>query len=198
MNSELPKRRPTRLQGFDYTSPGAYFVTICTQNRANVFGEIIESEMKLNEYAEIAKNYWLYINRHFSNVRSDEFVIMPDHFHGIVFIIDTTIIDSVGDGSPVPYATGEKLTLSSVSTTGEETSPLQVKNVDWSVKKPTLGQIVGYFKYQSAKRINEMRDTPGVKIWQRSFYDHVIRTDEDLAVLRDYILNNPLGLEIGD
>ena len=193
MTVELPIREATRLSDFDYSTPGAYFVTVCTQNRAKVFGEILDGKMILNENGEIVEKYWLDINRHFANVRTDEFVIMPDHFHGIVFIQDPKITQSVGDGSPVPFAATRKISPGDDSTTGAETAPLRPV-VDWSAKRPTLGQIIGYFKYKSTKRINETRKTPGAKLWQRSFYDHVIRTDEDLATLRDYILNNPLEL----
>ena len=76
-----------RLPGHDYSSPGAYFITICTHNRQYLFGEIVNNEMILNEYGEIANKYWYEIPKHYTNTQLDEYVIMPNHIHGIIFIV---------------------------------------------------------------------------------------------------------------
>ena len=98
---------------------------------------------------------------------------MPNHTHGIIII--------VGAGSPRPYDTFSP-------NGGGETPPLQ--------NQSTLSQIIGYFKYQSAKRINNLKGTPGAKVWQRSFYEHVIRDDKSLQHIREYIATNPLRWEL--
>ncbi len=82
-------RRSTRLKGYDYTSAGAYFITICTHQRECLFGEIVQGEMQLNDFGQIAMDCWQTIPDHFSDrVRLDEFVIMPNHVHGILVIPD--------------------------------------------------------------------------------------------------------------
>jgi REP element-mobilizing transposase RayT len=88
------------LKGYDYTQQGAYFVTICTYNRVHVVGDVIETEMELNTLGCVAESCWLAIPQHFPNVSLDEFVVMPNHIHGIIFIADDF---SVGHGMPCPY-----------------------------------------------------------------------------------------------
>ncbi|MFM7372811.1 MAG: hypothetical protein ACKO2Z_34520, partial [Sphaerospermopsis kisseleviana] len=88
-NPEIHHRRSIRLKGYDYSQIGAYFVTICTHHRNCLFGEIVDGEMKLNTNGEVAKGCWLSIPRHFQNVELDEFVIMPNHVHGIIIIVNS-------------------------------------------------------------------------------------------------------------
>lgn len=154
---EKHHRGSLRLQGYNYSSVGFYFITVCTQDRKCLFGKITDGQMQINRFWKIVKNEWLKIPIIHPNVKLDEFVIMTNHFHGIIRII--------GDRR------------------GEVTSPLQ---------KPTLGDVVAYFKYQTTKQINVQRNCPGQKIWQRGYYDHIIRDDIDLNRIRDYIQNNPL------
>jgi len=159
-------RRSLRLQNYDYTQVGAYFVTICTKDRKCLFGEIMDSEIRLNEVGQIVIACWNGIPNHFPNVELDMFVVMPNHLHGVIVIVNHTDAP-VGAGLPRPY-------------NPEIASP----------QKPTLGQIVAYFKYQSTKHINQMRGTPGMPVWQRNYYDHVIRNDGELNRIRQYIQEN--------
>ena len=159
--SNLPQRRSLRLQGYDYSQQGAYFVTMCVQHRQCLFGEIIDGKMQLNEISEIVVEWWNFIPQHFPFVETYDFVIMPNHIHGII-----AWDISVGTGSPHPK------------------------------DAPTLGNIVGYFKYQSTKYINQLHNTPGKRIWQSKYYDHIIRDDIDLGHLREYIQNNPKKWEL--
>lgn len=114
---------------------------------------------------------WQKLPMHFPSIELDDYVVMPNHFHGIMIINDSQRHD-------VALASG-----------GDETSPL---------RHPTLGRIVGYFKYQSTKVINEGQDTPGVRIWQRNYYDHIIRNDADLHRARTYIRNNPMQWQLDE
>ncbi|MDE0085308.1 MAG: transposase, partial [Candidatus Poribacteria bacterium] len=158
---DLPRRRAMRLQGYDYSQSGAYFVTICVQHRKCIFGTIIDGQIHLNEIGDIVVKWWNRIPQHFPSIEIGEYVIMPNHIHGIIaWNVD------VGARSPRPK------------------------------DKPSLGKIVAYFKYQSTKFINQHHNTPGKRIWQRNYHDHVIRDDNDLQRLREYIQNNPKKWEL--
>ena len=90
-NPDIHHRRSIRLQGYDYSSPGAYFVTMCTHNRECLFGEIANGKMRLNELGKIASQCWLAIPDHFPHARLGAFVIMPNHVHGIIWIVDNIV-----------------------------------------------------------------------------------------------------------
>ena len=163
-NPAIHHRRSIRLKNYDYSQAGAYFVTICTQGRECLLGEIVNASTSLSQYGTIVQQVWEQIPHHFSSVNLDAAVIMPNHFHGIIVI--------ARNDSPVHQNFRNAL-------------PKQESKI------PTLGQIVAYFKYQSTKLINSMRDMTGVKFWQRNYYEHIIRNETSLARLRTYIEKNP-------
>ncbi len=166
-------RRSIRLPGYDYSRSGAYFVTICAQDRACLFGDIADGVMRLNDAGRVVADSWQWLESQYDYVELDEFVIMPNHVHGVIVI--------VGAGLPRPYiASGAE------TKTGAETAPLRA----------TLGRMVAYFKYQSTKHINIMRGTPGMPVWQRNYYEHIVRNDDELNRIREYIANNPKQWEI--
>ena len=166
-NQDIHHRRSIRLRNYDYSTVGAYFVTICTFERECLFGEVVNGEMRLNGMGCIVDESWQQIVSHFTGVDIDQHIIMPNHFHGI--------ITTVGAGFPRPDPRGSEKP-------GGETPPL---------RRATLGQIVGYFKYQSTKRINKLRNNPGVAVWQRNYYERVIRDDHELQTIQQYIVDNP-------
>lgn len=171
-------RRSIRLQGYDYSSAGAYFVTMVAWHRECLFGEIVNGEMRLNRYGEIVRKWWDEISKHFQGVETSAFVIMPNHVHGIIFIIERR------GTVPVP----DDKTLNDVR--GGETPPLRA---------PTLGQIIAYFKYKSTKEMNLLDNTGTVtKFWQRNYYEHVIRNEKDLQNITDYMDANPLSWDDDD
>jgi len=174
---KIHHRRSIRLKGYDYSEVGAYFVTIVTQGRVALFGEVVNGEMRLNRYGEIVQKWWDDIPRHFPNVETGAFIVMPNHVHGIIMIGD----DRRGT-VPVPQEDG-------TTQKGGETPPLQ---------KPTLGQIVAYFKYQSTKEINAIEGGPVTKLWQRNYYEHIIRNQHDLELTWLYIESNPAQWETDD
>ncbi len=175
MKNEIQHRKSTRLKEYDYSNAGYYFVTICSAQMKHQFGEIRYNKMIFNNTGNIINNFWPKIPEHFNNVELDYYQLMPNHLHGII-IIDS--IDIVGDGSPVPK-----------SKSGEgEPFPYEKKN--------SLCDIIGYFKYQTTKAINNLYNTPRNKIWQRSFYDRIIRNEKELYSIRKYIQQNPLKWEI--
>jgi REP-associated tyrosine transposase len=164
-------RRSIRLQGYDYSQAGAYFVTIVTWRRECVFGEIVNEEMKLNEFGKIVQKWWDEIPVHFPNVEASAFVIMPNHIHGIILITE----DRRGE----VISPRENMTRNS----GGETPPL---------RRRTLGQIIAYLKYQSTKEMNAL-DGSGVitKFWQRNYNEHIIRNEREMENIWLYIESNP-------
>ncbi|MBM4310949.1 MAG: transposase [Deltaproteobacteria bacterium] len=156
-------RRSIRLPHFDYASDGAYFVTICTTGRQSLFGEIANGQMVINDCGMIVSDTWKWLAQQYQYVHLHEWVVMPNHFHGII-MIDRTGGDCRG---------------------GSRTAPTDNQKI-----KP-LGRLVGAFKTVSTKRINEFRQTPGMIVWQRNYYEHIIRDDDDLNRIREYIVNNP-------
>ena len=183
-------RRSIRLRGYDYASEGAYYVTIVAHGRECLFGEIIDNEMYLSKYGEIVQKWWEEIWIHFRNVETGAFVVMPNHIHGIIFITDKRRGEVISphynpnqhnqtnaNDEDIPYQTEESMKQ------GGETPPLH---------KPTLGQIVGYFKYQSTKEMNKIEDAKTItRFWQRNYYERIIRNEKELKQKTDYILDNP-------
>jgi len=168
-------RRSIRLKGYDYTQAGAYFVTICTKDRACLFGDVADGVMRLNQMGHIVRQCWLAIPDHFPHVLLDEFVVMPNHVHGILVIMPTHDVGAT------------------------HASPLQNDDTPTRPRGPqprSVASIVGSFKSAAAKRINEHRGTPGAPIWQRNYYEHIIRDDESLNLIRNYIADNPLRWQI--
>ncbi len=177
-------RRSIRLPDYDYTQNGAYVVTICTHGREALFGEIVDGEMRLNDFGRIVEVCWFAIPEHFPHVEIDAFVVMPNHVHGIIVI---TGIDSdngnVGARHALPLQTA---TTKQLSNGDKDQKPAFGKPVAKSV-----GIIVGSFKSAVTKRINEQRGTPNAPVWQRNFYEQVIRNAATMMTFRDYIVTNP-------
>jgi len=145
------RRHSIRLPGYDYRSPGAYFVTIVCKDRAPLMDE--------PDLRAVTEETWLWLAERYGYVYLDEYVIMPNHLHGIVVVDDTR-------------------------RGGSRTAPT-------TPRKP-LGRLIGAFKTVSTKRINEIRGTPGFPVWQRNYYEHIIRNQTELEEIRRYTLENPL------
>jgi len=164
-------RRSIRLKGYDYTQPGAYFVTICTQNHLFLFGDVVEGRMLLNDAGSMVQTVWEGLPRRFPNVQLDAYVVMPNHFHAIVIIVD--VHPPVG----APLVGAQK---------GAGTRPA-----------PALGYIVGAFKSMTTNEyirgVRQFRWTPfPARLWQRNYYEHIIRNEGELDHIRGYIVDNPL------
>jgi REP element-mobilizing transposase RayT len=151
-------RRSIRLKGYDYSQAGVYFVTVCTRNRKCLFGEVVDGEMRLNNCGGMVADSWEWLMRQYDYVKLDEWMIMPNHMHGIIVISD--------DGRG-----------------GSRTAPTE--------KRKPVGRLIGAFKTVSNKRINELRGTSGATVWQRNYFERVIRNDNEMHHLREYIVNNP-------
>ena len=176
-------RHSIRLRDFDYSSCGAYFVTICTENKGNALGEITDGEMELNEFGEIARECWLDLPNHYDNIKLAEFIVMPNHVHFIIVI------------KPSNAAVGGVGAIHELPLRNERNVYVDTEKYRIERRRMLLPKIIGRFKMVSAKRINRIRGLTGVKFWQRNYYEHVIRTEADLNAIRQYIIDNPANWE---
>jgi REP element-mobilizing transposase RayT len=220
-NSNIHHRRSIRLKRYDYTQRGAYFVTICTHQRNCLFGEIVDGEIKLNTNGEIARGSWLSIPRHFKNVELDEFVIMPNHLHGIIIIDSSEVVGEAlanQDFSQLfSEVVGEALANQDFSQLFSEVAGEALANQDCSkqqnlssqcfaptvytgetvkingTKPQSLAAITQNYKSVSTRQINRMNKAKGNVIWQRNYYEHIIRNEEALNNIREYIVNNSIN-----
>ena len=166
-SDKKPRRQSIRLRGYDYTRCGAYFVTICADQRRPLFGYIANAEMQLSALGQIAAETWRAMRIHFPNVELDEYIVMPNHMHGIIIL--TVAAQHAAPSLPPPRP--------------------------FAVRPGSLGAIVRSFKSAVSKRANELHLKAGA-LWQRNYYEHVIRDDVSLARIREYIVTNPLRWEL--
>ena len=160
-------------------------MTVCVNNRECVFGDVRNGEMILNVAGKMIDRWWRELPRKYNMIEIDEYKIMPNHMHGIINIIGKNETNNVGAGFPRPDTDGFPRPHTFIRT----------DNKGRGDRAPTLGQIVAYFKYGTTKQINAIRNTPGIRLWQRNYYDHVIRDEESLNKIREYIINNPANWE---
>ncbi|GIV57355.1 MAG: hypothetical protein KatS3mg042_0268 [Rhodothermaceae bacterium] len=171
----VPERhhcRSIRLRGYDYTRDGAYFVTLCVRDRVCRFGEVVNGAVRLSAAGRIVAEAWTWLAMQYPYVALGAWVVMPDHVHGIIVM---------GDG-------GGSRTARTGDVAGR---PGDAAGRRGPVKRKPLGRLIGAFKTVSTKRINEIRGTPGAVLWQRNYYEHVIRDAADLRRIRAYIAANP-------
>ncbi|MBK9098411.1 MAG: transposase [bacterium] len=193
MNNDKPKnqRRSIRLKEFDYSTPWWYYVTVCTYERKYLFGKIVKGKMVLNEFGKIVEVEWLKTKEIRNNVDLDYYVIMPNHLHGNI------IINGRGElNSPQ----GMNLRLELNSTGNNESRRIQYAPTNDKFKSPSqsLGAIIRGFKSAVTKRIRELTKNTELKIWQRNYYEHIIRNEVDLQNIRNYIELNPLKWELDE
>ena len=168
-------RRSIRLPGYDYTQAGSYFITIVTHHRECIFGEVMAGEMRLSRLGEIAEEEWFRtpVLRPYVVVHPEGFVVMPNHVHGILWIVELDDDPGRGAASLRPYS-------------GEILKPT-------NVIPGSLGAIIRGYKSAVTNRINKLRYTPGTHIWQRNYYEHILRNSADLEAIASYIRANPVA-----
>jgi putative transposase len=157
------RRKFIRLKNYDYSQDGAYFITICAHNRECIFGKINGGIMIKNKLGVIVYNEWKKSAEIRKEIILDEFIVMPNHLHGVVFISR--------DGRP----------------------PAAPTLVHIGIQKKSIGSLVGGFKSTVTKQINQIDGTYSRPIWQRNYYEHIIRNETMLSKIREYIINNPLN-----
>jgi REP element-mobilizing transposase RayT len=164
-NPVLHHRRSIRLQGYDYAHDGVYFTTICTVEKRCVFGDVINEQMRLNQTGEVVAKTWAWLQEQYDFVELDEWIVMPNHLHGILVIH----------------------TMENQSKGGSRTAPTE----NMTKVKP-LGRLIGAFKTVSTKQIKLMQGSPQQALWQRNYYEHIIRNEVSLNAIREYIQLNPV------
>jgi len=186
-NPEIHHRKSIRPKEYDYSQAGHYFVTICTHNREHLFGEIADGVIKLNKYGKIVKEELLRTEEIRQNIKIDYFVIMPNHIHLILIIKEQYLnyndVVGVHCNEPLrqnPYNSNEPFQLQNTEKFGKST-------------KNSLSTIIKLLKSTITKQINDIRNSPGLPIWQRNYYEHIIRNEKELNEIRKYIHNNPLN-----
>jgi putative transposase len=160
-----PRRKNLRLEGFDYAQEGAYFITLCTHNRKCLLAEVIDHEVHLNEWGRTLESEWLQTEILRPHVTLDAYMIMPNHFHGIIFLRN------------------QERATQRVAPTGTRTPT--------GPQSASVGAVVGQLKSQVTKRINALWGPLKEPVWQRNYYEHVIRAEDDLNRIRQYIEDNP-------
>jgi putative transposase len=168
---KIHHRRSIRLPDCDYSQAGAYFVTLVTWQRDCLFGKVVQGEMILNDLGKIAAEAWRAIPEHFPNVELGAYVVMPNHLHGILLIREAESRNSVGATHCVAPTIGPKL---------RPNGP----------QPGSLGTIIGSYKAAVSRRINQQFNATG--IWQRNYYEHILRSEIELKNKWDYIEGNPI------
>lgn len=180
-NPKKHHRKSIRLKGYDYSQEGAYFITICCQDRACLFGKITNGEMILNEMGIIAHNEWIKTTEIRQNVKLDVFVIMPNHIHGIIVL-------GRGESNSPEYTRDS----TEHENSGEFDSPLRSPSKN-------IGAIIRGYKSSVTKQIRMLNENGGdlpnlipITVWQRNYYEHIIRNEQSYQTISNYIMNNPL------
>lgn len=179
------RRRSIRLGGYDYSEVGDYFITLCTAEKQPIFGRIAKHRVRLSEWGRIVKDEWLKTRTIRENFELGKYIIMPDHFHAIVKIVrqtsDAARLVGAAGRPPDEKPPGQRYDE------GARRAPLHQY-----FRPRSLSSFVAGFKAAVTKRINALRGTSGEPIWQRNYYEHIIRSDWELARLEDYIRYNPV------
>jgi REP element-mobilizing transposase RayT len=171
--STTNRRKPQRLREFDYSDEGAYFFTICVKDRVPMLGTVKGERVTLSEAGKLVQQTWKELPGHYNEIGLDEFMVMPNHVHGIIWILGRT---------PPSGSVGE----------GLRPSPTKTSN------KVSLPEVIRAFKSFSAREVNKLNNTSGLALWQRGYHEHVLRNDDDLYQHRAYIVNNPLKWELDE
>ncbi len=166
-NPQIHHRRSIRLQGYDYSLEGLYFITICCDDREHRFGKIENEEMILNDAGKIANECWMEIPKHFPHAILHEHIVMPNHVHGIIELVNVGNVGAVG---------------------AENFPPLH-QNAFQKMIPRSIGSIVKGFKIGVTKWFRNHTDIE--KVWQRNYYEHIIRNEQAYQTISDYILRNP-------
>ncbi|MDD2622750.1 MAG: transposase [Bacteroidales bacterium] len=167
--NNLYNRRSIRLKGYDYAQGGLYFITLCCQNRACLFGDVVNGEMKWNDAGKIADECWMDIPKHFPNSVLHQHIVMPNHIHGIIELSDIVPVGA------------------------KNFSPLlqipEPSSQPFSSPSKTIGSIVRGYKIGVTKWMRQNTDL--FYVWQRNYYEHIIRNKQSYQRISEYIMNNP-------
>ncbi len=187
-------RRTIRLRAYDYTTPGAYFVTVCTQDQAHLFGDVVDGGMRLNDAGRMIIDIWESLSDRFPTIRLDAFVVMPNHVHGIIVIVGAPLVGAQAENHDADdHTVGASLVGAQIE--DHDNADAQTRAATRAA--PTLGDIVGAFKsittVEYIRGVKQHGWSPFHKrLWQRNYYEHIIRNDRALDAIRRYIVQNPV------
>jgi REP-associated tyrosine transposase len=171
-NSPNQHRRSTRMKGYDYSLAGAYFITVATYQRSIIFGEVVNGEVKLNQYGNVAFQQWIRLGKRFKDSNFPTFIIMPNHIHAVVCIVR---------GAGVEF-------------NHEFSGNLPLRPYKIPITTPgSLGVIVRAYKASVTYRINALRGKTEPPIWQRNYYDHIVRNEKEYEHIWKHIETNPIN-----
>lgn len=186
-NPNIHHRKSIRLKGYDYSQAGLYFITICVQDRECLFGHVENGEMMLNDAGRMVENEWLKLPQRFTNIELHEFVVMPNHFHSIIEIVGATLVVAQND-------TGQP-DMGQPHTGQPENQKGQPQGIA-PTKPKTIGDMMGAF--QSIVTVEYIRGVKqhgwqpfNGKLWQRNYWEHIIRDEQSYQRISEYIINNP-------
>ena len=183
-------RHSIRLPEYDYSQPGDYFITIDTHGHKCLLGAVVDGQIRLNRYGVTVLEVWKSLPTRFPQIELGQAVVMPNHFHCILTIVDTP--EQEGNQEPVwaihelPIQ-GRQVELKK----SNQEPPSQDGNDRIARRKMTIPLVVGYLKMNTAKKINESRGTPGIPVWHRNYWEHIITSDREYETIDAYIANNP-------
>lgn len=173
------------MPDYDYSGAGEYFITMCIQNRECLLGKVENETMQLNHCGFIVNDQWKDLPNHYPELQLGAWMVMPNHFHGIL------ILTGVGAIQESPKYDAKVNQVRAIQEPPQQ-SPQQWEPAKRDERrKMLLSKIIGRFKMTTAKQINLLRNTPGTTIWQRNYYEHIIRNNESFTNIENYILNNP-------
>ncbi len=181
-NPKVHHRQSIRLRKYDYSQPGWYFITICTYERRMIFGDIVDGQMILNSTGKIVERYWCKITSNYRHLNLHDFVIMSNHFHGIIQLVGAQFIAPNLDVAPNSGIVSE-LNQGAISQCAINQGAIN--------RAPTIGEIVRGFKARCTWAINKSIDMRGVPVWQRNYHEHIIRNQEAYSAITEYVRTNP-------
>ncbi len=180
---QIHHRRSIRLKGYDYSQAGAYFITICCQDRACLFGKIADGRMVLNDAGKIANECWLQIPEHFPKVILHEHIVMPNHVHGIIELDSTVTVGVQNDAGDVGVQDFEPLR-------GQNFEPQRRRQNEFQKIIPrSIGSIIRGYKIGVTKWFRN--NTEIQIVWQRNYYEHILRNERSYQIISNYIIDNP-------
>ena len=184
-------RRSIRMKGYDYSQAGLYFITICVQNRDCLFGEIVDDQMMLNDSGEMVKRWYYELENKYPDKRCHEMIIMPNHFHCIIENVE--IQNVVGNGEVVNN--GDE--CERPNNDDQQPEKYGMHNKKYGV---TIGDAINWFKTMTTNeyiRNVKTNDWPrfNQKLWQRNYWEHIIRDEKSYDTISEYIINNPQNWE---
>jgi len=203
-NADRNRRRSIRLKGYDYARAGAYFVTVCTWRRECLFGDVADGEMSLNDAGKFVATTWDDLPARFAAVQLDAFVVMPNHIHGILLLMSPIDTHDLCTEEPAKQGGPRKspLTAKPPARTAHfsrslpralSSAAIASPTPQPKVSGPTLGEILRAFKSISAVGVNRRLHRQGLALWQRGYYEHIIRDPQSLDQIRRYIEANPFA-----